>query len=230
MAEGYAATRDRLEVYFDQTARQAWERLTSDAPVSRIRQTVREGRDRMRAQLLGRLPADLTGARVLDAGCGAGQMATALATRGADVLAVDISPRLLDAARARTPTHLAPRIRYVSGDMLDASFGSFDAIVAMDSLIHYTTTDAADALATLAGRSPGASIVFTVAPQTPLLAVMHAAGRFFPRGNRAPSIVPVRAAVLSAALDARCGRTAATLDRVTSGFYISQAMEVRPCA
>jgi hypothetical protein len=39
-----------------------WERLTSDAPVSRIRQTVREGRDRMRATMLARLPADLTGA------------------------------------------------------------------------------------------------------------------------------------------------------------------------
>ena len=49
-----------------------WERLTSDAPVSRIRQTVREGRDRMRALMLSRLPEDLRGARVLDAGCGAG--------------------------------------------------------------------------------------------------------------------------------------------------------------
>ena len=58
--------------YFDRTATKAWERLTSDAPVSRIRQTVREGRDRMRALMLSRLPADLRGARVLDAGCGTG--------------------------------------------------------------------------------------------------------------------------------------------------------------
>ena len=59
MADTYVDTRDRLEDYFDRTAVRAWERLTSDAPVSRIRQTVREGRDRMRALLLSRLPADL---------------------------------------------------------------------------------------------------------------------------------------------------------------------------
>ena len=70
----YAATRDRVETYFDRTATKAWERLTSDAPVSRIRQTVREGRDRMRALMLSRLPEDLRGARVLDAGCGTGLM------------------------------------------------------------------------------------------------------------------------------------------------------------
>ena len=69
----YEATRERLETYFDRTASRTWEALTSDAPVSRIRQTVREGRDAMRAELLSILPGDLAGARVLDAGCGAGQ-------------------------------------------------------------------------------------------------------------------------------------------------------------
>lgn len=61
----YSATRDRVEDYFDRSATKVWERLTSDAPVSRIRQTVREGRDRMRALMLSRLPEDLRGARVL---------------------------------------------------------------------------------------------------------------------------------------------------------------------
>ena len=63
----YEATRERLETYFDRTASRTWEALTSDAPVSRIRQTVREGRDAMRAELLSILPGDLAGARVLDA-------------------------------------------------------------------------------------------------------------------------------------------------------------------
>ncbi|MEM9318646.1 MAG: magnesium protoporphyrin IX methyltransferase, partial [Pseudomonadota bacterium] len=40
----YDATRDRVEAYFDRTATAAWEALTSEAKVSRIRQTVREGR------------------------------------------------------------------------------------------------------------------------------------------------------------------------------------------
>ena len=79
----YAETRERLETYFDRTAAKTWEALTSDAPVSKIRQTVREGRDEMRMAMLSSLPDDLTGARVLDAGAGAGQMTEALAMRGA---------------------------------------------------------------------------------------------------------------------------------------------------
>ena len=47
----YNQTLSRVETYFDKTATKTWERLTSDAPVSRIRQTVRAGRDQMRAKL-----------------------------------------------------------------------------------------------------------------------------------------------------------------------------------
>ena len=108
----YDATRARVEDYFDRTATQTWERLTSDAPVSKIRQTVRAGRDRMRALMLSRLPEDLTGVRVLDAGCGAGQMTAELATRGADVTAVDISPALIEVAQARLPEGARGRVRF----------------------------------------------------------------------------------------------------------------------
>jgi magnesium-protoporphyrin O-methyltransferase len=108
----YTATLTRVEHYFDRSATKVWERLTSDAPVSRIRQTVREGRDRMRAVMLGQLPADLRGARVLDAGCGAGQMTAELAARGADVVAVDISPALVDIARARLPAEHGARVTF----------------------------------------------------------------------------------------------------------------------
>ena len=122
----YSATRDRVEQYFDRSATKVWERLTSDAPVSRIRQTVREGRDRMRAIMLARLPEDLRGCRVLDAGCGTGLMTAELAARGAEVVAVDISPQLIGIAKARLPQTLAPRVTFAAGDMTDAAHGSFD--------------------------------------------------------------------------------------------------------
>ena len=42
----YVERRGQIEAYFDRTAVQAWTALTSDAPVGRIRATVRAGRAR----------------------------------------------------------------------------------------------------------------------------------------------------------------------------------------
>ena len=67
--------RSELETYFDRTAAKAWEVLTSNAPVGRIRATVRRGRDQMRNNLLSWLPEDMSGLRLLDAGCGTGALA-----------------------------------------------------------------------------------------------------------------------------------------------------------
>lgn len=224
----YEATRDRLEHYFDRTAARTWERLTSDAPVSRIRQTVREGRDAMRAAILARLPQDLGGLRVLDAGAGAGQMTEELARRGAQVVAADISPSLLEVARRRIADHLHPRIDFVAGDMLDEALGAFDHVVAMDSLIHYQAADIGAALARLGRRTSG-SVIFTVAPRTPLLMLMWGAGQLFPRSDRSPAIVPHSDASIRAALGAAgVEGTLTRIERVARGFYISQAMEFRP--
>ena len=78
---GYQARRDEIETYFDRTAADAWAALTSDAPVSRIRRTVRRGRDAMRDTLLRWLPTDLTGSTLIDAGCGTGTLAIEAAAR-----------------------------------------------------------------------------------------------------------------------------------------------------
>ena len=219
----YLERRGQLEDYFDRTAVEAWKKLTSDAPVGRIRATVRAGRERMRHTLLDWLPRDLSGARVLDAGCGTGAFAVALAKRGADVVAIDLSPTLIELARDRAPIHsVAGSVTFVAGDMLDTGHGTFDHVVAMDSLIHYRTPDIVRILERLAPRTK-TSVLFTVAPRTPALATMHAVGRLFPRGNRAPGIVPVgqtklqRLVAQSSDLATwRLGRR----DRVLSGFCI----------
>jgi len=225
----YQQRRSRLEDYFDRTAVEAWSRLTSDAPVSRIRATVRAGREHMRALLLDRLPEDLSGRRLLDAGCGTGALAVEAARRGAEVLAVDLSPTLLDLARERAPRDLAGRLTFLAGDMLDEDFGRFDHVVAMDSLIHYRAADMAAMLRRLASRTER-SIVFTVAPRTPALTVMHAIGKTFPRGDRSPAIEPVSPASLRRRLVGVPGLQHWRMDdgqRVKSGFYISHALELR---
>ncbi|MEL6648209.1 MAG: magnesium protoporphyrin IX methyltransferase [Pseudomonadota bacterium] len=222
----YNRTLASVETYFDKTATRTWERLTSDAPVSRIRQTVRKGRDEMRALMLSRLPADLHGLRVLDAGCGAGQMTAELAARGAEVVAIDISPSLIEIASSRLPHKLTRRVTFRTGDMLSDSLGTFDHVIAMDSLIYYEQDDLAAALDQLAQRTRS-NVVFTVAPRTPFLMAMWRMGQVFPRSDRSPTMVPHTETGIANALRTRKSRAhLRPLKRVTSGFYISQAMEV----
>ena len=215
----YDQTRTRVAGYFDGTATRVWERLTSDAPVSRIRQTVREGRDSMRALMLGQLPQDLRGHRVLDAGCGTGMATAELAARGADVVAIDISPKLVDIARARLPEGLAGSVDFRAGDMLAAELGQFDHVIAMDSLIYYTRPDLEAALDALSARV--GQVVFTVAPRTALLMGMWHMGKAFPRADRSPTMIPHDWRKLDVAGLSKVGR-------VARGFYISECLRVRP--
>jgi magnesium-protoporphyrin O-methyltransferase len=232
-ARSYAERRGQIGHYFDRTAVRQWEALTSDAPVGKIRATVRAGRDRMRETLLAWLPEDLHGLRILDAGCGTGAFAIEAARRGANVVAIDLSPSLVEVAVRRVAQHLdvfasGGHIDFRSGDMTDAGLGEFDHVVAMDSLIHYGTEDAIRVLQAWSPRVR-ASMVFTFAPSSPLLLAMHAVGRLFPRGDRAPAIEPVAEGELRRMLATDDGlarwQPGRTL-RISSGFYTSQAFEL----
>lgn len=225
----YQERRGQLKTYFDRTAVDAWARLTSTAPVSRIRATVRAGRDRMRDTLLSYLPANLAAVAVLDAGCGTGALSVEAAQRGAHVIAIDLSPKLVEIAAQRLPPTLrAGSIDFRVGDMFDPGLGRFGHVVAMDSLIHYRRADVVRVLAGFAARTER-SILFTFAPKTPALTVLWAVGRLFPRRDRAPAIEPIAEDALRRAIAAdpalagwRVGRT----QRIQSGFYKSQAMEL----
>jgi magnesium-protoporphyrin O-methyltransferase len=225
----YSDRRAWLHKYFDRTAADAWAQLTSDAPVSGVRQKVRAGRDRTRNTLLGWLPSNLHGRRVLDAGCGTGALAVELARRGADVVAIDLSPTLVDLAKQRLgDSQLRGRIEFRSGDMLDPALGSFDHVVAMDSLIHYDAADIAAAVGALAPRTRG-SIVMTFAPRTPVLMTMFAMGGLFPRRDRAPRIVPVALDTLRHQFRTHpgcVGWAPERTERISTGFYVSQGLEL----
>ncbi len=222
----YDAQREKLAEYFDRTARKAWIDLTSDAKVSGIRATVRAGRERMRDTLLGWLPQDLRRTRILDAGCGTGALSVAAACRGAEVTGVDVASGLVDIARERTPSFIGHgRIDWHAGDMLNPAFGEFDHIVLMDSLIHYLAGDIVSTLAHLSKRCHG-SIVFTFAPHTAALGAMHKIGKIFPRSDRSPAIIPVAESDLRQRLASLSGWQIGRTQRISSGFYTSQAMEL----
>ena len=191
------------------------------------------GRDAMRALIMSRLGEDLQDRRLLDAGCGTGALAAEAAARGAAVTAIDLSPTLVGIARERCPAALPEgsdaepgRVSFLSGDMLDDALGTHDHVVAMDSLIHYRAPDMVRMVSQLAERS-GGSVVFTFAPRTLLLTLMHAVGRLFPRGDRSPAIEPVSERGLRrriAKTDALSGWAVAGTERISAGFYISQAL------
>lgn len=224
----YHERRAWIEQYFDRTAADAWARLTSEAPVSRVRAAVRAGRDRTRATLLGWLPGDLTGQRILDAGCGTGQIAIALAARGAEVVAIDLSRTLTDLARERVPAGLPGRVLFLAGDMHDPALGDFDHVIAMDSVIHYAEPQLVNGVAQFARRARR-SVCFTVAPRTPLLAMARAVGRWFPRADRSPAIEPIPIAHLRAALAGDAALAGWRWDaehRIAGGFYVSHAIRL----
>jgi len=233
----YIRRTGEIEHYFDRTALEAWKRLTGDQPVSGIRATVRKGREEMRNTLAGWLPRDLTGWRILDAGCGAGILSLELMERGADGVGIDLSAQMISFARKRAferqaaqPDISARRgsVRFESGDLLDPRFGEFDAVVSMDVLIHYAAADASGVLERLAERT-SRSLIFTLAPGSFLLRAMLATGTLFPRRDRSPAIHPVNPGRVVERLTARPtmqGWSAGRTHRVAVGFYISQAMEV----
>lgn len=108
------------------------------------------------AALLG----DVSGRRVLDLGCGGGQLAFYLAEAGAaEVVGIDGSERMLDVARDRW-AH--PRVSYRRESMEDADFspGAFDLVVSSLAL-HYVR-DYAGLVARIARwLTPGGLLVYS---------------------------------------------------------------------
>lgn len=73
--------------------------------------------------------------RICDLGCGPGQVAGHLATRGVDVCGIDLSAEMVRHAR-----YEHPGVEFAQGDMLDLSGvadGSFGGVAAFYSIVHF---------------------------------------------------------------------------------------------
>lgn len=81
-------------------------------------------------ELLG--GADLSGALLLDAGCGTGEFSLAARARGATVVSADIGPRLLERTRAKGIE------RVVAADVAALPFGTgtFDVVLSSECIEH----------------------------------------------------------------------------------------------
>ncbi len=88
------------------------------------------GLDRRWKQRLVALAQARPGTRALDLACGTGDIAFALAARGASVIGLDITHRMLVLAKQKASPKLAPGPSWVTGDMMALPFAdqSFDAV------------------------------------------------------------------------------------------------------
>jgi cyclopropane fatty-acyl-phospholipid synthase-like methyltransferase len=124
--------------------------------------SVEEATDRLTDILVGKL-ALRPGARVLDVGCGVGKPAVRLArATGATVVGITISQRQVDDANARARAEgLGDRVTFQRADAMDMPFedGSFDAVFALESIIHMDRRRAIVEMARV--LRPGGPIVLT---------------------------------------------------------------------
>ena len=109
--------------------------------------------------LLRQIP--LSCRRVLEVGCGRGELARALADRGHEVSAVDLSPEMIRVARERTPG--ARRVVYVCGDFMGDALGAetFDGVVSAATLHHMPLEAAVARMAELV-RPAGVLVIHDV--------------------------------------------------------------------
>ena len=120
-----------------------------ESPAGRIRWARRV------KMLSGHLKPGMT---VLELGCGTGSFTRELARSGADVVAIDVSPELLEMARANSSE---PNVQYQiqNAYALSYSEGTFDSVVG-SSVLHHLEVEKAlrDAYRVL---KPGGTIYFT---------------------------------------------------------------------
>jgi 2-polyprenyl-6-hydroxyphenyl methylase/3-demethylubiquinone-9 3-methyltransferase len=133
----------------------------------------------------------LRNARILDVGCGAGLLSEALAREGADVVALDLAPDLVEVAKLHLlESNLRVDYRLQSVEALAAEMpASFDAITCMEMLEH--VPDPGSVLAACATLlKPGGRLFVSTLNRTPAAFAMAIVGAEYvagllPRGTHA---------------------------------------------
>ena len=109
--------------------------------------------------------------------------------------------------------------------MKEQSFGNFDYIIAMDSLIHYSTEDVIRSIADFSKRANN-SVLFTVIPSTFALRTKLRLGKYFPKSERSPEVVPIGWSQLHQLEALGINASLEKIKRIKSFFYVSEAWEL----
>ena len=98
------------------------------------------------------------GMAILEIGCGTGYFTRELTRRGADIVAIDVSPDLLEIAKAK---YSAPNVRYEIQNAYSLTYGDamFDSVVGSSILHHLEIEEALREIYRV--LKPGGTIYFT---------------------------------------------------------------------
>ena len=94
--------------------------------------------DRVHKRVLARAAGSVSGATVLDFGCGTGRLSEWFVNRGASVDGVDVTPEMVAVAAARVPS---ARFQTIDGITLPFEQAHFDCVVSVAVLQYYVGGD-----------------------------------------------------------------------------------------
>jgi len=107
--------------------------------------------------------SELAGKKVLDAGCGTGELSCFLAQHGAQVTGIDITQNSLAYARTQAQVKGLPNVTFIEGSLLDYPFREHEYDLIVSHMVLMVTADPERAFANIVrALKPGGSIVFKV--------------------------------------------------------------------
>ncbi len=171
--------------YFETSGFSRWTAIYGAGEIPPIWKVIRDGHQRSLDQIVNWVKADDLH-NALDAGCGTGNLAIALANHGYEVDAFDISAPMIHFARyintGRTKG-IAPR--FMVGDIaaLEGQNKQYDLVCCLDVLFHYPYDEVADMLRRLSALA-GTKFVGSFALRTPLNDFWMKVGERFHAKNR----------------------------------------------
>ena len=218
-----------VEEYFNNVGFERWNKIYSeDGEVNKVQLDIRTGHGITVEKVLGWVDQDGTakaGETFCDAGCGVGSLAIPLATRGATVIASDISEAMqTEAAQRAAAAGVAERTTFSTSDLENLS-GKYDTVTCIDVMIHYPEDKMAEMVSGLASKA-NKRLIISFAPDTWYYRALKKIGELAPGPSKTTRAYLHSEESVVDALDA-AGFELSRTEMTGTSFYFSRLLEAK---